>query len=136
MDQRTPPDLHSDMVAAARAVSLSAGQRAQAEDRDDGFPAADVADLVRLGLLAAPIPRPTWAGAVSARSRGPEKLARRPAALGYGSLALGRLYEGHVNALQLIAQYGDLGQRARLFADAGAGHLFGVWNTEPPGAAL
>jgi alkylation response protein AidB-like acyl-CoA dehydrogenase len=51
--------------------------------------------------------------------------------VGYGSLALGRLYEGHVNALQLVALYGDAAQRARLFADARDGHLFGVWNTEP-----
>ncbi len=135
MDQRTPPDLHSDMVAAARAVSLSAGQRAQAEDRDDGFPAADVADLVRLGLLAAPIPS-DLGGSGLGEEPGAWKLADVLRLVGYGSLALGRLYEGHVNALQLIAQYGDLGQRARLFADAGAGHLFGVWNTEPPGGGV
>ncbi|PIU13569.1 acyl-CoA dehydrogenase family protein, partial [Methylobacterium sp. CG08_land_8_20_14_0_20_71_15] len=56
--------------------------------------------------------------------------------VGYGSLALGRLYEGHVNALQLVALYGGPEQRERLFADARDGHLFGVWNTEPPEGGL
>ena len=56
MDQRTPPDLSRDAEAAARAVSLSAAHRADGQDRDDGFPGADIADLARLGLLAAPVP--------------------------------------------------------------------------------
>ena len=56
--------------------------------------------------------------------------------VGYGSLALGRLYEGHVNALQLIARHGTPKQCRSLFADAHDGHLFGTWNTEPPGAGL
>ncbi len=133
MDQRTPPDLIPE--AAARAVSLSAALRAGAEDRDDGFPRADVADLARLGLLAAPVPA-AMGGAGLGAEPGAGTLCEVLRLIGYGSLALGRLYEGHVNALQLIAQHGAAGQRARLFADARAGHLFGVWNTEPAGAGL
>ena len=56
MDLRTPPNLAYDAVAAARQVAVTAAARADAQDRDDGFPAEDVADLGRLGLLAAPIP--------------------------------------------------------------------------------
>ncbi|MCJ2134923.1 acyl-CoA dehydrogenase family protein [Methylobacterium sp. J-026] len=135
MDQRTPPDLIRDAEAAARAVSLSAALRAGAEDCDDGFPRADVADLARLGLLAAPVPA-AMGGAGLGAEPGAGTLSEVLRLIGYGSLALGRLYEGHVNALQLIAQHGAAGQRARLFADARAGHLFGVWNTEPAGAGL
>ncbi|MCJ2020610.1 acyl-CoA dehydrogenase family protein [Methylobacterium sp. E-065] len=135
MDQRTPLDLTFDAVAAARAVSQSAAQRAQTQDRDDGFPAEDVADLARLGLLAAPVP--SWAGGADlGEESGASRLATVLRSVGYGSLALGRLYEGHVNALQLIARHGDAGQQERLFADALAGHLFGVWNTEPPEGGL
>ncbi len=50
--------------------------------------------------------------------------------IGQGNLSVGRIYEGHVNALQLIAVYGTPAQQQRWFADARAGHLFGVWNTE------
>lgn len=51
--------------------------------------------------------------------------------IGGADLALGRIYEGHVNAIQLIAVYGDPSQRHALDMDRTAGHLFGVWNTEP-----
>ena len=135
MDQRTPADLMRDAVGAARAASLSAAQRAQVEDRDDGFPADDVADLARLGLLAAPIPASSG-GAGLGEEPGARNLVDVLRLVGAGSLALGRLYEGHVNALQLIIRYGDPGQQARLYADARAGHLFGVWNTEPPAGGL
>lgn len=135
MDQRTPPHLAYDAVATARKIAATSAARAAGQDRDDGFPAEDIADLVRLGLLAAPIPS----------AEGGAGLGEEPAAcdlamvlrlMGYGSLALGRVYEGHVNALQLIARYGTALQRARLFADARAGHLFGVWNTDPPNDSL
>lgn len=131
MDQRTPLDLAYDAVAAARRIAAMASTRAAAQDRDDGFPSEDVADLGRLGLLAAPIPAESG-GAGLGDEPGAATLAEVLRLVGYGSLALGRLYEGHVNALQLVAAHGDTAQRARLFADARAGHLFGVWNTEPP----
>lgn len=135
MDQRTPLDLAYDAVAAARLVASTAPFRAAAQDRDDGFPSEDVADLARLGLLAAPIPAEAG-GTGLGDEPGACALAEVLRLVGYGSLALGRLYEGHVNALQLVATHGDAAQRARLFADARAGHLFGVWNTEPPDNGL
>jgi len=51
-------------------------------------------------------------------------------AAGAHDLAWGRLYEGHVNALQLIGRLGDDAQRARAVDDARHGRLFGVWNTQ------
>jgi alkylation response protein AidB-like acyl-CoA dehydrogenase len=50
---------------------------------------------------------------------------------GYDDLSWGRLFEGHVNALQLIGRLGDDAQRRRARADVESGLLFGVWNTEP-----
>ncbi len=52
-------------------------------------------------------------------------------AAGYRDLAFGRLYEGHVNALQLIARCGTSEQRRAAERDVEAGRLFGVWNTGP-----
>ena len=51
-------------------------------------------------------------------------------AAGADDLSWGRLYEGHVNALQLIGRLGTDAQRKRARADADAGRLFGVWNTQ------
>ena len=135
MDQVTPLALAYDAVAAARQVAATAAMRAADQDRDQGFPAEDVADLARLGLLAAPVPSMAG-GAGLGEEPGARRLAAVLRLVGYGSLALGRLYEGHVNALQLVALYGGPEQRERLFADARDGHLFGVWNTEPPEGGL
>ena len=135
MDRRPPPGLAFDALSAAREVAETAASRADGQDRDDGFPAEDVADLARNGLLAAPVPRADG-GAGLGEEPGCSTLADVLRLVGYGSLALGRLYEGHVNALQLVALHGTLDQRARLFADATAGHLFGVWNTEPAQGGL
>jgi alkylation response protein AidB-like acyl-CoA dehydrogenase len=45
-------------------------------------------------------------------------------------LSLGRLYEGHLNALQLVGQFGSPAQRARAARDLAAGLVFAVWNTD------
>jgi alkylation response protein AidB-like acyl-CoA dehydrogenase len=51
-------------------------------------------------------------------------------AAGAASLPWGRLYEGHVNALQLIGRLGTERQRLRAEDDVAHGRLFGVWNTQ------
>jgi alkylation response protein AidB-like acyl-CoA dehydrogenase len=51
-------------------------------------------------------------------------------AAGRDDLAWGRLYEGHVNALQLIARLGTQRQCLRAEHDVDHGCLFGVWNTQ------
>jgi alkylation response protein AidB-like acyl-CoA dehydrogenase len=50
--------------------------------------------------------------------------------IGRGNLAVGRIYEGHVNALQLIQRFAHPAQQTRWASDAQAGHIFGVWNTQ------
>lgn len=52
-------------------------------------------------------------------------------AVGYRDLVLGRLIEGHGNALALISRCGTERQRVTANAEAAGGALFGVWNTAP-----
>lgn len=52
------------------------------------------------------------------------------AEVGRGSLPLGRIYEGHVNALELVTRFATPTQRERWHQAARGGHGFGVWNTE------
>lgn len=126
-------DRHAELtsiIAAAVTVALLADERASALDHDGAFPEDDIAALRAHGLLAAPLPQSL--GGVGLGARGPGALAllhvlRR---LGHGSLPLGRLYEGHVNAVKLILGYGGPTQHIRLARDLLAGRLFGVWNTE------
>ena len=101
-------------------------------DREGAFPSSSI-DLLRdAGLLAAPLADVHGGESLGHATRTGE-LLHTLAAIGRGSLVVGRLYEGHVNALQLIERYGDAEQRARWAGDAAAGHLFGVWNTEADG---
>lgn len=60
-------------------------------------------------------------------------LFRILAAVGRGDLSVGRIFEGHVNALSLIQHFGTPLQRKRYFDLALRGHVFGVWNTDVPG---
>lgn len=53
--------------------------------------------------------------------------------VGRGNLSVGRIYEGHINALQLLQQWGTPAQLAQAAEEAGRGLVFGVWNTEAPG---
>ncbi len=81
---------------AAREIARSAFARADDYDHDNAFPTADVENLRRSGLLSAVLPR-RYGGAEMDWLELCEVLRR----IGSGSLPLGRLYEGHVNALGL-----------------------------------
>ena len=120
----TAPDPDA-LPKGAREVAEQAFARAAEYDEDGAYPAADVAALHERGLLAATISPEYGGGGI-----GPKALFGILRQLGYGSLALGRLYEGHVNAVGLALSYGDPSQIRRLLREAKAGKLFGVWNTD------
>lgn len=57
--------------------------------------------------------------------------------IGGADLSLGRVFEGHVNAAQLVHAHGTAAQREALQRDVAEGRVMGVWNTEPaPGMRL
>ena len=118
-------------IAAAEALVPRLFAAAAATDVEGGFPSQEFKWLHEAGLLTAALPVAEGGAGLG-----------EPAALGLllevlrhvgrGNLAVGRLFEGHVNALLLIAEFGTPEQQQRYAADARAGHLFGVWNTEDP----
>ena len=87
---------------SARKLGEEAFARAGAYDEDGVFPDADVAGLHASGLLAASLPLEFGGAALSGLS-----LSEVLRAIGSGSLALGRLFEGHVNAIELVLRYGN-----------------------------
>ena len=110
---------------SAREVAERAFARASAYDEDGAYPAADVHALHELGLLTAVLPV-KWGGAgLSGLS-----LSEILRSIGSGSLPLGRLLEGHVNALELVLRYGNHQSIEVVAEEARAGKLFGVWNTD------
>lgn len=63
-------------------------------------------------------------------------LLRALYAVGRRDLPLGRLLEGHVDAVQIVARYADPEQAAALRRALEAGALLGVWNADLPEAPL
>lgn len=56
--------------------------------------------------------------------------------VGREDLPLGRLFEGHVDAVQIVMRYAREEQRARVAEMVARGATLGVWNADLPGEAL
>ena len=52
--------------------------------------------------------------------------------VGRADLSVGRLFEGHVNAIQLIAWFGSPAQQRQLSRHLDDNKIYGVWATQPP----
>ena len=118
------------MLQAARDLVSAMRERAVILDRDGGFPSLDFNELRSIGALAAVIPTRLGGlglGIDRACARGLFDLLR---IVGRGNLAIGRIFEGHVNAFKLISLFGTDQQIERVAKDVEAGHLFAIWNAE------
>jgi alkylation response protein AidB-like acyl-CoA dehydrogenase len=104
---------------------------AAALDQAGLVPPASIRRLGEAGLLAASLPLESggWGLGSSAGSTG--RLLEILTTVGSGDLAIGRLYEGHVNALLLIDRFGTPSQQQRVAIAVRHQHaLLGVWNTD------
>ncbi len=124
---------NADVAAAidrAELVAAFAATNAPAIDRDGAFPVEEFQLLADARLLTAPLAR-RWGGlglgTEPARFGG---LLRLLTTVGRGNLAVGRLYEGHVNAVQLIETFGTAEQIERVAGEVRDGCRCAVWNTE------
>ncbi len=95
------------------------------------FPVEEFRWIADAGLLAAALPREWDGGGLQAGPRMTLPLLELLRHMGRGSLPVGRIYEGHANALILVALFGTPGQLGRA-ADEVHAHrrIFGVWNAE------
>ena len=110
---------------SARDVAEKAFAHGGDYDEDGAYPVSDVATLHESGLLTAVLPVRFGGAGLTGLS-----LSEVLRSIGWGSLPLGRLFEGHVNALELVLHFGN-DRRVQLVAEkAQAGKLFGVWNTD------
>ena len=111
-----------------QSVVSAIANRAAGLDEAGTFPAADIDELRRAGLLCL-FARPVETDALN--------LTRTLRSIGTANLSVGRIFEGHVNAAKLVTWYGSPAQNMQLKADIGAGHIFAVWATEAaPGVAM
>lgn len=123
-------------VARARDLVAEFQRGADAIDHPDGYPTAELAALHHAGLLAAPLAEGLGgiglglAGGDPPGDRATGALVDVLEEVGRGSLPLGRIYEGHVNALLLLQQHGHPDQVAGWAERAREGAVFGVWNSQ------
>lgn len=119
--------------ALSEADALAAiAARAQATDAEAGTQIGglgpDLALLASSGILAG----------LTLRNADPRVQATLLRRIGRANLSVGRLAEGHMNALRLVSLYGDAAQCRRHFAAAARGAIYGVWgadDTRPLGIA-
>ena len=118
------------MVRAAEIADYCAANAA-AVDRNGAFPVKEFELIAETGMLAAPL-QPELGGLGLGIDAGVTyQMLMLLKQIGRGNLAVGRVYEGHVNALQLIQTFGTKEQIERLAGDARDRHkIFGVWNAE------
>lgn len=108
---------------AERRVLCLIRSRAAAADRGETTLGPDLAALHAAGILNKLVRHASVGGDTLAGVR----LLRR---IGRASLPVGRIAEGHANALRLIQLYATPGQRAALKPVAALGGIFGVWGAE------
>jgi alkylation response protein AidB-like acyl-CoA dehydrogenase len=97
----------------------------------DAFPAAALEQLRASPLMVINVPK-AYGGMGVGHSTAYGAVLAVLRRIGAYSLSMGRIYEGHVNALLLLNQFGTPEQKATYFAQAKNGRLFGVWNSELP----
>lgn len=99
-------------------------------DEATAFPREEFAILTARGLLTASITQARGGAGFGYGKTGALALLRLFVLLGRASLPIARLYEAHVNALQLIERYDAAHLAEEAARDAAAGHLFALWVTD------
>ena len=124
------PTTIADALRRADRLADCFAAHAGAIDFDGAFPADEFRQLHEAGLLAAPLLPALGGVGLGSRPGTTPDLLTLLRHVGRGNLAVGRLYEGHVNALLLMQTFGTPAQQAAWAADVHAGRQFSVWNTQ------
>ncbi len=98
---------------------------------NDRFPQSLFKALYQMGAFLLNVP-PEYGGLGLGPGNGNGTLLGVLKKIGSLDLSAGRIYEGHVNAMLLIDEYGSEKQKKRYYMEARSGILFGVWNSELP----
>ncbi len=131
-----PIGMTDTLLARLEALLPTMQDRAAALDASATFPTDDIADLRQAGVLFAPVPARFGGPGIGTEPQQAGAALDLFRLLGRGNLALGRLIEAHVNALRLVFRYGAEATCQRAADDARAGHLCGLWVTDPPNGGL
>jgi alkylation response protein AidB-like acyl-CoA dehydrogenase len=120
----------SDLLARGTEVARFSAENAAEIDRLGCFPEKEFAKMISAGLMVAPLGRSLGGLGLGFESQNIADLLRLLRILGKGNLSVGRIYEGHVNGLQLIQTFATPDQVEHFAHNARSQKIFGVWNAE------
>ncbi|NIJ54501.1 acyl-CoA dehydrogenase family protein [Dyadobacter arcticus] len=114
-------------ILSRRSLIEQLKKHAQASDREGAFPEQEFELVRKAGLLEMSL----LANPYRYKEFNTSQLIDVLIMLGSASLPVGRIYEGHANALLLISLFGDQQQKDTYFSEVfNKQCLFGVWNTQ------
>ncbi len=121
----------AELLARSTKIADYALENAAKLDQLGAFPSREFEQIAEAGLLSAPLDRRLGGWGLGIESNVTPDLLQILKQFGRGNLAVGRIFEGHVNALQLVQTFGTQAQVKAYASDARDRHkLFGVWNAE------
>ena len=127
-----PPDSRKTILfEEIRALTSQLREEAQRCDAAASFPSEGMASLIDAGLLMATLPVDLNGMGLCGRE-GASAQFRLLHSLGDAHLALGRLFEAHVNAIELCRRYGTFAQLQHIAEAARDRKLFALWVTDSP----
>ena len=122
--------------AIAQQVCAPIAKHAGRADRRDGDLGLEI-DLLRDGgWLKACLPVDQGGAGWGTEPDATESAFDALRVLGGANLSVARLFEGHMNAVKLLALYGSARQLDALGVAVRAGTLFGVWGADDPASPL
>jgi alkylation response protein AidB-like acyl-CoA dehydrogenase len=132
-----PVSIDEDFERRLAAALTFCREHAEVADRDGVFPQAELETLAAAGALAAPLPERAGGRGLGTDAGRSGPLLNLLERIGSASLPVARLFEGHVNALQLIQLFGNVEQQSRCERDVQEGGLrFAIWNTDAEDGVL
>lgn len=126
------PSPHAKLLFGLRENAAALGTAAQADDLTEAFPEAGINILRRTECLKAVLPPSKRGVGLGWWSASTDLLFDLLRAIGGVHLSCARLFEGHVNAFQLLWGFGTPAQRDRVCEYVEQGGLLGVWNAPAP----
>ena len=121
----------SEKLKTAKNMTKSAMAEAAVTDSVESFPAETLKLITETKLHAAPLPTKFGGVGLGLENGTTLEMLRLLKYFGYGNLVVGRVYEGHFNALLLLKLFANERQFAKYAAEVVENDkIFGVWNTE------
>ena len=118
------------MIHKTKEITEFAAANASLLDKQGIFPVSEFQQMAAAGLLIAPLSHRLGGLGLGFETGHTKELLMLLKEIGRSNLVVGRIYEGHVNALQLIQTFGTSEQVTAYGEDAKRHKIFGVWNAE------